>query len=154
MLTEGTKAPAFLGQDQDGNPISLADFKGRKLILYFYPQDATPTCTTQACNLRDHHQELAAAGIDVVGVSPDNAQSHLKFISKQGLPFRLIADTDRKIIEQYEVWGEKQMYGKKYMGLLRTTFLIDEQGVISKIFGKPRAKEHAQEILDAVKAMG
>jgi len=154
MLTEGTKAPAFRGKDQDGNSISLADFKGKKLILYFYPQDATPTCTTQACNLRDHYAELAAAGIDVVGISPDDAQSHLKFISKQGLPFRLIADTERKIIEQYEVWGEKQMYGKKYMGLLRTTFLIDEQGVIRKIFAKPRVKEHAREILDAVTAMG
>lgn len=147
-------APAFRGKDQDGNSISLADFKGKKLILYFYPQDATPTCTTQACNLRDHYAELAAAGIDVVGISPDDAQSHLKFISKQGLPFRLIADTERKIIEQYEVWGEKQMYGKKYMGLLRTTFLIDEQGVIRKIFAKPRVKEHAREILDAVTAMG
>ena len=154
MLTEGTMAPAFRGKDQDGNSISLADFKGKKLILYFYPQDATPTCTTQACNLRDHYAELAAAGIDVVGISPDDAQSHLKFISKQGLPFRLIADTERKIIEQYEVWGEKQMYGKKYMGLLRTTFLIDEQGVIRKIFAKPRVKEHAREILDAVTAMG
>lgn len=147
-------APAFRGKDQDGNSISLADFKEKKLILYFYPQDATPTCTTQACNLRDHYAELAAAGIDVVGISPDDAQSHLKFISKQGLPFRLIADTERKIIEQYEVWGEKQMYGKKYMGLLRTTFLIDEQGVIRKIFAKPRVKEHAREILDAVTAMG
>lgn len=133
MLSEGSKAPAFKGKDQNGNTISLSDFKGKKLVLYFYPQDATPTCTTQACNLRDHHEELLAAGIDVVGVSPDDAQSHVKFITKQSLPFPLIADPDRKIIEQFEVWGEKQMYGKKYMGLLRTTFLIDEKGVIRKI---------------------
>jgi peroxiredoxin Q/BCP len=154
MLSEGTKAPAFKGKDQNGNTISLSDFKGKKLVLYFYPQDATPTCTTQACNLRDHHAALLDADIAVVGVSPDDAQSHLKFITKQGLPFPLIADTDRKIIEQYEVWGEKQMYGKKYMGLLRTTFLIDEKGVIRKIFNKPKVKEHAREIMDAVKALG
>lgn len=154
MLSEGTKAPAFRGMDQNGNTISLADFKGKKLVLYFYPQDATPTCTTQACNLRDHHEELMKTGIDVVGVSPDDAQSHLKFITKQALPFPLIADTDRKIIEQYEVWGEKQMYGKKYMGLLRTTFLIDEKGIIRKIFSKPKVKEHAREIMDAAKTLG
>ena len=154
MLTEGTKAPAFRGKDQNGNTVSLADFKGKKLAIYFYPQDATPTCTTQACNLRDHHEELLAAGIHVVGVSPDDAPSHLKFIAKQGLPLTLIADTERKIIDQFGVWGEKQMYGKKYMGLLRTTFVIDEKGIIRKVFSKPKVKEHAREIMDAVSAMG
>ena len=154
MLTEGTKAPAFRGKDQNGNTVSLADFKGKKLAIYFYPQDATPTCTTQACNLRDHHEELLAAGIHVVGVSPDDAPSHLKFIAKQGLPFTLIADTERNMIDQFGVWGEKQMYGKKYMGLLRTTFVIDEKGIIRKVFSKPKVKEHAREIMDAVSSMG
>ena len=154
MLTEGTKAPAFRGKDQNGHTVSLADFKGKKLAIYFYPQDATPTCTTQACNLRDHHEELLAAGIHVVGVSQHDAPSHLKFIAKQGLPFTLIADSDRKIIDQFGVWGEKQMYGKKYMGLLRTTFVIDEKGIIRKVFSKPKVKEHAREIMYAVSAMG
>lgn len=152
MLTEGTKAPAFEGIDQEGNPISLSDFSGRRLVVYFYPQDATPTCTVQACNLRDHFEELTAAGIAVVGVSPDDESSHRKFIAKQQLPFPLIADTDRKIIELFGVWGEKQMYGKKYMGLLRTTFVIDEQGIIRKIFSRPKVKEHAREIMEALSA--
>jgi peroxiredoxin Q/BCP len=150
-LSEGSKAPAFSGKDQDGKKISLADFKGRKLVLYFYPQDSTPTCTTQACNLRDNFSMLTKSGFEVVGVSPDDEASHLKFSAKFKLPFRLIADPERKIIEKYGVWGEKQMYGKKYMGLLRTTFVIDENGVIRRIFHKPKSKEHAQEILDAMK---
>jgi peroxiredoxin Q/BCP len=150
-LSEGSKAPAFSGKDQDGKKISLADFKGRKLVLYFYPQDSTPTCTTQACNLRDNFSMLTKSGFEVVGVSPDDEASHLKFSAKFKLPFRLIADPERKIIEKYGVWGEKQMYGKKYMGLLRTTFVIDENGVIRRIFHKPKSKEHAQEILAAMK---
>jgi peroxiredoxin Q/BCP len=150
MLTEGSKAPSFKGKDQDGNTISLADFKGKNLALYFYPQDSTPTCTTQACNLRDHHSELLEAGFEVVGVSPDDEKSHQKFITKQSLPFRLIADTNREIIEAYGVWGEKQMYGKKYMGLLRTTFVIDGKGIIRKIISKPKVKEHAREIMEAI----
>ena len=146
-LQEGKKAPAFSGKDQQGKKVSLADFKGKKLILYFYPQDSTPTCTVQACNLRDHHAELVKKGFAVVGVSPDSEVSHQKFIDKQQLPFTLISDPSHTIIEKYGVWGEKQMYGKKYMGLLRTTFVIDEQGVIVRIFTRPKVKEHAKEIM-------
>lgn len=151
MPSVGKKAPAFSGRDQNGNKVSLSDFKGKTLILYFYPQDSTPTCTTQACNLRDNMSLLAKKGYAVVGVSPDDEASHLKFSSKFNLGFPLIADPDRKIIEKYGVWGEKQMYGKKYMGLIRTTFIIDGNGVVAGVIEKPKAKEHAEEIL---KAMG
>jgi peroxiredoxin Q/BCP len=151
MPAVGKKAPAFSGRDQNGNKVSLADFKGKTLILYFYPQDNTPTCTTQACNLRDNMTLLARKGYTVVGVSPDDEASHLKFSGKFNLGFPLIADPERKIIEKYGVWGEKQMYGKKYMGLIRTTFIIDGNGVVAGVIEKPKAKEHAQEIL---KAMG
>ena len=151
MPAVGKKAPAFSGRDQNGNKVSLADFKGKTLILYFYPQDNTPTCTTQACNLRDNMTLLARKGYNVVGVSPDDEASHLKFSGKFNLGFPLIADPERKIIEKYGVWGEKQMYGKKYMGLIRTTFIIDGNGVVAGVIERPKAKEHAQEIL---KAMG
>lgn len=149
MLTEGTKAPSFSGTDQEGNHISLKDFKGKKLVLYFYPADMTPTCTVQACNLRDNYSLLKKEGFEVIGVSPDDETSHRKFREKHGLPFPLIADTGHKIIEKFGVWGEKQMYGKKYMGLLRTTFVIDENGVIRKVFTKPKTKAHAEEIVAA-----
>jgi thioredoxin-dependent peroxiredoxin len=148
-LKEGDKAPAFTAKDQDGNKVSLKDFAGKKVVLYFYPQDATPTCTVQACNLRDNMGILNSHGFTVLGVSPDDEASHKKFIEKQSLPFTLLADPEHKIIEKYGVWGEKNMYGKKYMGLLRTTFIIDENGVIKKIFRKPKSKEHAQEIIKA-----
>jgi peroxiredoxin Q/BCP len=151
MLVEGKKAPAFIGINQNGEKISLAQFKGQKLVIYFYPQDMTPTCTVQACNLRDNYSKLKKAGIAIIGVSPDAVDKHKKFETSQKLPFTLLADTDLKIIEKYGVWGEKQMYGKKYMGLLRTTFLIDENGVIQKIISKPKAKEHAEEIMLAWK---
>ena len=147
MLKEGKKAPAFKGKNQDGETFSLSDFKGQKVVLYFYPQDDTPTCTTQACNLRDNFGLLKNKGYTVIGVSPDEVSKHKKFEIKYDLPFTLIADPELKIIEKYGVWGEKQMYGKKYMGLIRTTFVIDENGVITKIIGKPKAKEHSQEIL-------
>ena len=147
MLKEGKKAPAFKGKNQDGETVSLSDFKGQKVVLYFYPQDDTPTCTTQACNLRDNFGLLKNKGYTVIGVSPDEVSKHKKFEIKYDLPFTLIADPELKIIEKYGVWGEKQMYGKKYMGLIRTTFVIDENGVITKIIGKPKAKEHTQEIL-------
>ena len=147
MLKEGKKAPAFKGKNQDGETVSLSDFKGQKVVLYFYPQDDTPTCTTQACNLRDNFGLLKNKGYTVIGVSPDEVSKHKKFEIKYDLPFTLIADPELKIIEKYGVWGEKQMYGKKYMGLIRTTFVIDENGVITKIIGKPKAKEHSQEIL-------
>jgi peroxiredoxin Q/BCP len=147
-LQEGDKAPGFTGKDANGNKISLADYKGKKLVLYFYPQDDTPTCTTQACNLRDNEALLRKEGFSIVGISPDDEKSHLKFTGKFNLPFPLIADPDHTIIDRYGVWGEKQLYGRKYMGLHRTTFLIDEKGIIRKIFLKPRSKQHAEEIVE------
>jgi len=148
-LSEGQKAPDFKAKDQNGNSVSLKDFRGKKVVLYFYPQDDTPTCTIEACNLRDNYADLKKAGFAVLGVSPDDIKSHKKFEEKYELPFTLIEDTDKKIIEKYGVWGEKNMYGKKYMGLLRTTFIIDENGTIIKIFKKPKSKIHSEEILKA-----
>lgn len=150
-LTEGQKAPDFTAKDQNGNAVSLKDFRGRKVVLYFYPEDDTPTCTVEACNLRDNYSELTEAGLVVIGVSPDDKTSHKKFEEKYKLPFILVEDPNKKIIDQYEVWGEKNMYGKKYMGLLRTTFVIDEKGIIMKVFKKPKSKIHSEEILKAVK---
>lgn len=149
MLTEGTKAPLFKGKDQDGNTVSLADLKGKKVVLYFYPEDDTPTCTIQACNLRDNYGLLKQHGFEVIGVSPDDERKHKKFEEKFSLPFRLIADPTHKILEKYGVWGEKQMFGHKYMGVYRTTFVIDEKGTIKKIFKRPKNKEHASEIVAA-----
>ncbi len=148
-LTEGQKAPAFSGKDQNGKKIALADFKGKKVVLYFYPQDSTPTCTVQACNLKDNYALLTKEGFTVIGVSPDDEKSHKKFETKNELPFPLIADIEHVVIEKYGVWGEKQMYGRKYMGLHRTTFVIDEKGVIKNIFLKPKSKQHAEEIIAA-----
>ena len=153
-LTEGTKAPAFTGVDQNGDKVSLAKFKGKKVVLYFYPQDNTPTCTEQACNLRDNFSLLQKEGIIVLGVSPDEIAKHKKFETKFTLPFTLLADTERTVIDKYGVWGEKKMYGKTYMGLLRTTFLIDEKGLIKKVFLKPKSKQHSEEILNAWKEIG
>jgi peroxiredoxin Q/BCP len=149
ILTESMKAPAFKGKNELGKSISLTDYKGQKVVLYFYPQDDTPTCTVQACNLRDNYALLQKEGFTVIGVSPDDETKHKKFQTKHNLPFTLIADTNNEIIEKYGVWGEKQMYGKKYMGLLRTTFVIDEKGIIQKIFHKPKSKQHAEEIIEA-----
>ena len=145
-LLEGKKAPSFSAKDQDGATIKLSDFKGKKLALYFYPKDDTSTCTVQACNLRDGFKMLAKKGIEIIGVSPDDEKSHTKFITKHKLPFRIIADTDKKLVEKFGVWGEKQLYGNKYMGVFRTTFLIDEKGIIVKILAKPKVKEHSKEI--------
>ena len=153
-LKEGDKAPAFSGKDQNGQKVSLADYKGKKLILYFYPQDNTPTCTVQACNLRDNDALLRKEGFSILGVSPDDEKSHLKFEAKFNLPFPLLADPEHKIIDKYGVWGEKQLYGRKYQGLHRTTFLIDEKGVIIRIFLKPRSKIHSEEIMQAWAAVG
>ncbi len=150
-LKEGDKAPAFTGRDQDGKKVSLADFKGRKVVLYFYPQDGTPTCTVQACNLRDNYELLKKEGFTILGVSPDDEKKHKKFEEKFELPFTLLADPDREIIDKYGVWGEKLLYGRKYMGLLRTTFVIDGKGIIRKIFLKPKSKQHAEEIVEAWK---
>lgn len=150
-LQEGDKAPAFKGRDQNGEVVSLSDFKGKKLVLYFYPQDDTPTCTVQACNLRDNYALLRKEGFEILGVSPDEAARHKKFEARYNLPFTLLADPDHSIIDKYGVWGEKQLYGRQYMGLLRTTFVIDEKGIIRKIFLRPKNKQHAEEIIAAWK---
>jgi len=147
MLEEGDKAPLFKGKDQTGNMVSLSDFKGKKVLLFFYPEDDTPTCTEEVCNLRDNFSLLKKKGFTILGVSPDDVKSHLKFKEKFQLPFTLIADPDRKIIEAYGVWGPKNMFGHKYMGVLRQTYLIDEHGKIEKIFRKVRSKNHTDQIL-------
>ena len=146
-LEPGTLAPSFSGKTFDGEKVKLTDFSGQKLALFFYPKDMTPGCTNQVCNLRDNLAELAEHDVAVVGVSPDDLGSHEKFADKYELNFPLLADVDHKIIERYGVWGEKKNYGKVYMGLQRTTFLIDEAGVIQHVFKRPRVKEHAEEII-------
>ena len=146
-LSIGDPAPDFTSTDQTGQPISLSDYRGKKIVLYFYPKDDTPGCTAQACNLRDSHADLRAAGYEVLGVSVDNQTAHQKFISKYDLPFALVADTDKQVAEAYGVWQEKSMYGRKYMGTARTTFLIDENGTITDIIGKVDTKKHAEQIL-------
>ncbi|MCO5239808.1 MAG: thioredoxin-dependent thiol peroxidase [Chitinophagaceae bacterium] len=147
MLKEGDKAPAFSGRNQKGEKIALSDYKGKKLVLYFYPKDDTPGCTSQACNLRDNYSLLKQKGFEILGVSPDDMLSHRKFEEKYTLPFDLLADPGHKIISKYSVWGEKQLYGRKFMGLHRTTFVIDEKGIIRKIFLRPKTKQHAEEII-------
>jgi peroxiredoxin Q/BCP len=145
----GDRLPEVLGMDQDGKEIKLSDFAGRKLVLYIYPKDSTPGCTNEACNLRDNYERFLAKGYAVVGVSIQSAESHKKFIAKYNLPFPLIADTEKKLVEALGVYGEKKMYGKTTMGTFRTTFITDEQGVITEIF-RPKqikVKEHAEQIL-------
>lgn len=148
-MNVGDKAPEILGKDQQGNEIKLSDFKGKKLALYFYPKDNTSGCTAEACSLRDGYQELKKAGYEVVGVSKDSAKSHQKFIDQHELPFNLIADTETTLQQQFGVWAEKSMYGRKYMGTNRTTFIINEEGVIEKIIGpkEVKTKDHANQIL-------
>jgi peroxiredoxin Q/BCP len=148
-LAEGSEAPVFEGVDQNGKKISLSDFKGKKVILYFYPKDDTPGCTAQACNLRDNYEELIDKGFEVVGISTDDVKSHKKFEGKYQLPFPLIADEERKIVDLYSVWGEKKFMGKTFMGTHRTTFLIDEAAKIKKIITKPDTKNQTQQVLDA-----
>lgn len=150
-ITEGQKAPDFTAKDQDGNRVSLTDFSGKEIILYFYPKDDTPGCTAEACSFRDNYQSLLKEGFVVLGVSADDEASHQKFISKHNLPFSLIADTDNKICEAYGVWVEKNMYGKKYMGIARKTFIIDQDGVIKKIIDKVDTKNSSQQVLDLVR---
>jgi peroxiredoxin Q/BCP len=146
-LQVGDKAPLFSGKNEEGNTVSLKDLRGRKVVLYFYPEDDTPTCTTQACNLRDNYAVLKKAGDEVIGISPNDERSHQKFKTKFSLPFTLVADPERRIIETYGVWGEKSLYGRTYQGLHRTTFVIDEKGLIEKIILRPRSKVHAEELL-------
>ncbi|MCH6233708.1 thioredoxin-dependent thiol peroxidase [Cognataquiflexum rubidum] len=146
-LAVGNPAPSFEAKDQNGNIIKLSDFKGRKVVLYFYPKDATPGCTAQACNLRDNYEALQKAGFIVIGVSSDSEKSHLKFIEKQNLPFPLIADEDLTVHEAYGTWVEKSMYGRKYMGTARTTFVIDENGILTEIIEKVDTKNHTNQIL-------
>jgi peroxiredoxin Q/BCP len=147
-LKIGDKAPDFSGTDQNGKTINLSDFKGKKLAIYFYPKDNTPGCTVQACNIRDNYSSLMNNGIQVIGVSADSGISHQKFVDKFNLPFPLIADEDKKVIEAFGVWGPKKFMGKEYDGIHRTTFLIDESQTILGIIEKPKTKEHAEEILE------
>lgn len=148
-MNVGDKAPEILGINEKGEEIRLSNYKGKKLVLYFYPKDSTSGCTAQACNLRDNYNALRQAGYEVVGVSVDSEKSHQKFIEKNSLPFTLIADTDKKLVEQFGVWGEKSMYGRKYMGTFRTTFIINEEGIVERIIGpkEVKTKDHAAQIL-------
>ena len=148
-MNVGDKAPEILGINEKGEEIRLSNYKGKKLVLYFYPKDSTSGCTAQACNLRDNYDALRQAGYEVVGVSVDSEKSHQKFIEKNSLPFPLIADTDKKLVEQFGVWGEKSMYGRKDMGTFRTTFIINEEGVVERIIGpkEVKTKDHAAQIL-------
>tara|TARA_Y100000782_G_scaffold111002_1_gene138264 strand:- start:921 stop:1385 length:465 start_codon:yes stop_codon:yes gene_type:complete len=151
-LQEGDKAPDFTGKDQEGNEVSLNNFKGKKLILFFYPKDSTPGCTAEACDLRDNYQAWLAKGFEVLGVSADDEKKHQKFIAKNELPFRLIADTEKEVINAYGVWGPKKFMGKEYDGIHRTTFVINEEGVIEKIFKKVKTKTHSEQILSEMEA--
>ncbi|HUR64981.1 MAG TPA: thioredoxin-dependent thiol peroxidase [Chitinophagaceae bacterium] len=150
-LKEGDKAPAFAGKDQEGREVSLADYKGKNLVLYFYSEAGSPTCTIESCNLRDNYSLLKKNGFEVLGVSPDTEKVQKKFKLKYKLPFRLIADSDHKVTDAYGVWDMKKLFGREYMGIVRTTFIIDEKGIIRKIFHKPKNKAHAEEILTAIK---
>jgi peroxiredoxin Q/BCP len=149
-LQAGGKAPDFTGKDQDGIERKLSDYKGRKLVLYFYPQDDTPTCTKEACNLRDNYKKLQGSGYEILGVSPDTEKKHKKFIAKYELPFPLISDIEKKIIHDYDVWGEKFFMGRTYDGIVRSTFLIDEEGKIEKVISKVDSGNHADQILEKI----
>lgn len=148
----GDRAPEILGTNEKGEQISLSQFKGKKVVLYFYPKDNTPGCTAEACSLRDNYAELKSKGYEIVGVSTDSTASHNKFIAKHELPFILIADTDKKLVEEMGAWGEKSMCGRKYMGTLRTTFILNEEGVVEKIFlpKEVKTKVHAEQILEYI----
>jgi len=146
-LKEGDVAPDFEVNDQDGKSVKLSDFRGKKVVLYFYPKDNTPGCTAEACNLKDNYQSLQKKGYEVLGVSTDSEKSHQKFIAKYELPFTLLSDPDKTIHEKYGTWVEKSMYGRKYMGTARKTFLIDEKGNIESIIEKVKTKDHASQIL-------
>ena len=151
-LKVGDKAPDFSGTIESGEKVSLADYKGKKLILFFYPRDNTPGCTAEACNLRDNYSELKKAGFELLGVSPDSEKKHQNFIKKFKLPFPLLADTEQETLKAYDVWGPKKFMGKSYIGVHRTTFVIDEQGVIEAVIEQVKTKDHTAQILEAVEA--
>lgn len=145
-LRAGDPAPAIDSLDQEGNRITLEEYRGKKLVLYFYPKDNTPGCTAESCDLRDNYEQFLKKGFEVIGVSADSEKSHKRFIEKHQLPFRLISDTEKKVLQDYGVWGEKKLYGRTYMGIHRKTFLIDEEGIIIKIIEKVKTKEHSRQI--------
>ena len=147
-LKEGDKAPEINANDENGNIIKLENYKGKKVILYFYPKDLTPGCTVESCNLRDNYSDLTSKGFEVIGISADDEKKHLRFIEKYDLPFRLIADTDKKVINSYGVWGPKKFMGKEFDGIHRTTFVINEDGIIEKIIKKVKTKVHSEQILE------
>jgi peroxiredoxin Q/BCP len=150
-IEEGTIAPDFSGKTQDGEDIKLSSFRGKKVILFFYPKDNTPGCTAEACNLRDNYTDLISKGFEVIGISPDSEKSHAGFIGKYSLPYNLIADTNKEILKAYGAWGLKKMYGKEYEGVLRTTYVIDEDGKIIKVFSKVKTADHTSQILSELK---
>jgi thioredoxin-dependent peroxiredoxin len=154
LLAVGTQAPDFTTTDQDGKKRSLSDFKGKRVILYFYPKDNTSGCTKEACAFRDHFDEFRRLGVEILGVSVDSEKSHQSFVQKHDLPFTLLADTDKRLVEAYGVWGEKRLYGKKYMGTNRVTYLIDEGGKIAAVFPKVKPDTHAEEILAILQGKG
>jgi len=147
-LKLGDPAPMFSAPDQDGNMVTLEQFRGKKVVLYFYPKDNTPGCTAEACDLRDNYEKFMERGYVILGVSPDSEASHRKFIEKYKLPFRLLSDVDKKVLEAYNAWGEKKMYGRSYMGVLRKTFIIDENGIIENRFDKVQTKQHTKQIFE------
>ncbi len=147
-LKIGDPAPMFSAPDQDGNMVTLEQFRGKKVVLYFYPKDNTPGCTAEACDLRDNYEKFMERGYVILGVSPDSEASHRKFIEKYKLPFRLLSDVDKKVLEAYNAWGEKKMYGRSYMGVLRKTFIIDENGIIENRFDKVQTKQHTKQIFE------
>ncbi|MFZ5444899.1 MAG: thioredoxin-dependent thiol peroxidase [Myxococcota bacterium] len=153
MIEEGKKAPAFSLKNQDGKTVKLSDFAGKVVVLYFYPKDDTPGCTTEACDFRDQHSALTKAGAVVLGVSPDDEARHLKFAGKHQLPFTLLADTEHAVAEKYGAWGEKSLYGKKFMGIIRSTFLIGADGKVAKVWPKVKVAGHVDEVLAAVKSL-
>ena len=154
MIREGTIAPDFTLTTDGGGEVTLSDFRGQRVVLYFYPKDDTPGCTTEACSFRDDYSEIITAGAVVLGVSPDSVKSHDKFKLKYGLPFALLSDPDHQVAEMYGAWGEKEMYGRTYMGILRSTFVIDEEGRIIKVFPKVKPKNHSQEVLAVLARVG
>jgi len=148
-IKQGDKAPEFMGVNQNGDTVSLSSYAGKKLVLYFYPKDDTPGCTAEACNLRDNYNQLLSEGYAILGVSPDNEKKHQKFIDKYDLPFDLLADTEKETCEMFGVWVQKSMYGREYMGVARTTFIIDENGIVEEVISKVKTKEHTAQILKA-----